>query len=213
MKKILRPILLAAALLLPSCVPSLNPLYTENDLVFDPALIGTWGEDTGKESWAFEKSGDKKYKLRQTDEHGRVAEFEAHLVKLKEQRFLDLFLVDPGADTEWKMNQHAAFGIILRPAHMFMKVRQIEPALQLAYLDPDWLKKYLEKNPKALRHEEVWNPSSDRNDKQILLTAETKDLQKFILQHAGEAFGKDDDDGLIRKEQAKPATPGVRPKP
>ena len=210
MKKILGPVIVAATLLLSSCVPSVNPLYTEKDLIFDPALLGTWGEDNGKESWTFEKSGDKKYKLLQKDERDRVAEFEVHLVKLKDQRFLDLYLIDPGAEEDWKVNQHAMFGMIVRPAHMFMKVRQIEPKLQIGYLNPDWLQEFLEKNPKALRHEKSPPPPKGGEHRSIFLTAETKDLQKFILQHAGEAFSDENKEGLSRREKAKAGAP-IRP--
>ena len=186
---------LCLALLLPACVPSVNPLYTEKDLVFDPALIGVWTQDHDKETWTFEKSGEKKYKLLQTDGEGRTAEFEIHLVKLNQRLFLDLYLIDPGMEKEWKMNQYAMFGLILRPAHMFMKVTQIEPALQISFLNPDWLKVFLAQNPRSIRHENVRAPSSQGNDEQILLTAETKDLQKFILKHVNDenAFGKSSD--------------------
>ena len=40
---------------LAGCIQTLHPLYTENDLTFDAALIGVWGEDNSKETWAFEK--------------------------------------------------------------------------------------------------------------------------------------------------------------
>ena len=39
----LQPIaMLGLALGLTGCVPSLQPLYTEKDTVFDPALVGVW---------------------------------------------------------------------------------------------------------------------------------------------------------------------------
>src|SRR5688572_2052421 len=33
------------------CVPSLNPLYTLKEVVFDPALIGSWSEEGS--TWTF----------------------------------------------------------------------------------------------------------------------------------------------------------------
>lgn len=49
--------------LLPACVPSMNPLYTAKDLVFDPALVGAWAPDGSKETWRFEQLGGKRYGL------------------------------------------------------------------------------------------------------------------------------------------------------
>ena len=60
MNKILLTLVLIALCSITGCIPtSINPLYTGQDLVFDPALIGVWSE-TGdsKETWAFEKAGD-----------------------------------------------------------------------------------------------------------------------------------------------------------
>ena len=184
-------LLIGLGLLLSGCVPSVNPLYTQNDIVFDPALLGAWGERDEKETWAFEKAGENKYKLRHTDREGRTAVFEVHLVKLQENLFLDLYLVDPGAENDLNMNQLAHFGMIVRPAHMFMKVTSLAPTLQIAVLDPDWLKEFLAKNPKAVRHEKRWAPTSGADSQEIVLTAETKALQQFILQHINDqkAFG------------------------
>ena len=35
---------LGLVVLLAGCFPSLHPLYTEEDLVYDSALVGTWTE-------------------------------------------------------------------------------------------------------------------------------------------------------------------------
>jgi hypothetical protein len=76
-------ILVLLALALAGCVPSWNPFYTENDLVFDPALAGAWrpveAKDASKEAWEFTKAGDKHYQLAQTDEEGQKAAFEVRL--------------------------------------------------------------------------------------------------------------------------------------
>jgi hypothetical protein len=193
-------------LVLASCVPSLNPLYTAKDLVFEEKLVGTWSQDA--ESWAFEKSGDKKYKLRQTDKEGRTGEFEVHLVNLRNHLFLDLLLVNPGAESEWKVNQYAAFGLIMRPGHMFMKVKQITPSLQISFMNPDWLKDYLQKNPKAIRHEQQ---GASGAAEQIILTADTKDLQTFILKHMDDEKAFGDFSDMTRKVEPASPQPEKRP--
>jgi hypothetical protein len=49
--------------------------------------------------------------------------------------------------------------------------------LKFATSDYDWLEKFLKENPKALAH----HVESGR----IILTADTRDLQKFVLKHLG----------------------------
>ncbi len=70
------------------------------------------------------------------------------------------------------------------PGHLLVRVWQLEPELKLALFDFDWLKKHLEKNPEALAHR--------TENGSILLTAETRALQKFVLKHLadGELFDK-----------------------
>jgi len=177
-------ILLLFALIFAGCVPSWSPLYTEEDLVFDPLLAGTWtpaqAEEGAKERWEFTKAGEKLYELQQTDEEGRKAGFEARLVKLKEHRFLDLYLTK--AEDGVKVNAWASFSLV--PAHLILKVEQIDPALKIAAMNPTWMKEFLEQHPDAIAHRVV----SGGN---IVLAASTSELQKFVLEHVNdrEFFG------------------------
>jgi hypothetical protein len=169
LKKTVTWALLSLLLMLTGCVPSLHPLYNAQDVIFDPALLGVWGEKDSQETWAFTKADAQAYKLIYTDEKNKRGEFIVHLVKVEDHLFLDLFPVEP----ELPQNEFYQ-GHLLR-AHTFMRVSQIEPTLRLACLDPDWLKNRLAKNPAAIRHEKV-------ND-EILLTASTPELQQFLLAH------------------------------
>ena len=83
------------------------------------------------------------------------------------------------------------------PGHLLVRVSLAQTNLQLALCNGDWLKKYLEKNPKAIAHR-------DDGDG-ITLTAETRDLQKFMLKHLGkdELFG--DYGEFARQTNAVPA--------
>src|SRR5947199_2886443 len=49
---------LALVVLMTGCVRSVNPIYTEGDLTFDPGLLGAWLEKDGKDIWIFEQAGD-----------------------------------------------------------------------------------------------------------------------------------------------------------
>ncbi|HKS38638.1 MAG TPA: hypothetical protein VJW76_15705, partial [Verrucomicrobiae bacterium] len=172
---------------------SLNPLYTDKDLLFEKALVGVWVEnDDSREAWAFERRGEKGYKLAYTVD-GKTGEFEAYLLKLGETLFLDLYPDDEGFK---EMNRNDFYKSHFLPAHTFAKVTQIEPTLQMAFLNPDWLKELVEQNPKAIRHE--------KNGDRIVLTASTKELQEFVLAHARtkNAFG--DEPANLKRIKSKP---------
>ena len=161
--------LLGFLLLLAGCVPSLHPLYTDQDVIFDQSALGVWAEDDSKETWALNRGGKKEYKLVHTDEDGKKGEFIAHLLKVEGRMFLDLYPVEP------ELRENDFYRDHLLRVHTFAAVLQIEPALRITYLDPDWLKKFLDKQPSALRHEKI-------ND-EVVITASPKELQKFLLTH------------------------------
>jgi hypothetical protein len=52
----------------------------------------------------------------------------------------------------------------------------------MAAMDYDWLAKLLEKDPAAVRHHLVSTDDEAKNA-QIVLTADTPELQKFVLRH------------------------------
>ena len=68
-------------------VPSIHPLYTDEDLVFEEELLGKWSD--GNDIWEFKKAEGKAYKMRFFN--GKEGQFEAHLVELDGVRFLDIF--------------------------------------------------------------------------------------------------------------------------
>lgn len=181
-------------LLLTACVPSVHPLYTERDLVQDPALVGSWTNISSSDHWAFEVAKGKSYQLVQTDGNGQVAVFNAHLLKLDGVLFLDVQVTDLKGGED-KLNEIAQLTLI--PGHLFFKVSELGQNLKLTVINPDWLGKLLEKSPKALAHV--------KTDDMFALTASTKELQRFFRKHLKnpEMFSDDPID-LKRATAAKP---------
>ena len=164
------------AALIGGCVPSWNALFTEKDLIFDEKLVGVFNGDDD-EVWEFAKDGDKKYKLTYTDKDGK-ATFDAHLLKIQNRQFLDVQLDEKGYEG-LKLNALAKLTMV--PARMFFRVDEMGGSLKLAAVNPDWLAKHLEKNPKAIAHL--------KKAEMLFFTAETKDLQIFVIKHVeGEAL-------------------------
>jgi hypothetical protein len=187
-------VIAAAALLLAACIPSINPFYTDKDVVFEKKLLGEWQEKEKADepqSWYFEEAKDKAYKLTVTEKEGKQGEFEAHLFKLKQEYFLDIFATEIGT------NVADLVKMSLIPGHLLLRISQFDPELKLAMTDVDWLDKYLKEHPKALAHH--------RDEDRIFLTAETADLQSFVLKHLGEdeLFGKPGE--MIRKAKKEGA--------
>jgi hypothetical protein len=181
-------------LILGGCVPSLHPLYLENDLVLEPTLLGTW--KVGDETWTFSEENKTQYKLVCINAGRKIGEYNIHMLKLHDQLFLDLFPVDLNEE------QDGFYLLHFVPSHSFLLVKQLQPDLKLAYFDPEWLREYLKSHPDAIRHEEVESGPNDG----IILTASTQDLQTFVLQHVHEAF-RDIDDMTPVKSNDVPIVP------
>jgi hypothetical protein len=176
MKNLPQIALLVFLLISTSCVQSLNPLYTEPDLIFDPALLGVWIDKESTETWELTKIEDKQYKLIHTDENGKKGEFVAHLLKIDGKTFLDLVPIDSGLSPNDFYKGH------FLATHSFILITQMGSTFQISYLEPDWLKNLLKENPQAIRHEKM--------EEKILLTASSKELQKILLANLNSAFSR-----------------------
>lgn len=180
----------AAAVLLSACIPSVNPFYRAQDLVYEPGLLGEW-QESGKtndiEVWKFEAGTNKAYKLTIYEPQNKAGQMAAHLFKIKDAYFLDLI----PADCKYDAQQAELVACAMFPGHLLAHVSQLQPELKLALFNFDWLQKYLESHPKALAHR--------REGDQILLTADTAALQRFVMAHLaqGELFNETGE--LVRK--------------
>jgi hypothetical protein len=187
------------AVIVGGCIPviSLHPLYTEKDVVVDKKLYGTWTDDPNspKTTWEFKSIDEPKnaYNLTFTDEDGKKGSFVAHLVKLQNRLFLDIFPGESPWEAEdpnkmnWPYNS-----LFLIPAHTFVKVDSIEPQLKLRLMLESNLEELLKENPSAVEHTSV----GDR----LVLTGSTKKLQEFILKYADDKKVFTDQVILSRKE-------------
>ena len=178
---ILPPVL---ALLLAACVPSLNPLYTSNQLVFDPGLEGTWVEKEGHNTWVIRKGEDKGYEIRYTED-GVPAGFEGQLVELGDHLFLDLYPAEPEIRNDFYK------GHLIR-AHTFGRIRREGDRMRVAMLDPDWLEPLLARKQVRLEHVRI--------EDDIVLAAPTAALQEFLLKHVTDPKAFSDPVELIRQK-------------
>ncbi|HEY2859830.1 MAG TPA: hypothetical protein VGJ21_15520 [Terracidiphilus sp.] len=172
MKKQLMTLGCASALLTGCIVTSVHPFYTAKDVTYDPALLGQWTNTQATDQrWTFEKQGENSYQL--TYFSGTAGEktnvVRACLFKVSGASFLDFIALDGPCEV---MPPPI-------PSHFVLRVYQVAPTLKMAALNNDWLRNVLDKDPKLIRHEML----GEKDDRQVVLTAETAELQDFLRKH------------------------------
>jgi len=70
------------------------------------------------------------------------------------------------------------------PPHYLLKVAQFEPTLKMEVLDYKWVSDLLDKQPGALSHIFEDPKPGEQGAGRLVLTANTAELQKFILKYA-----------------------------
>ncbi|HEX7714625.1 MAG TPA: hypothetical protein VF531_11460 [Bacillota bacterium] len=166
------------------CVPSLQPLYTDEDLVTDSRLDGLWleGEDltTGKakSTWNFQKITDKQAYEAILTQDGKTSRFSVHLVKLGGNLFMDTYPMEMNLESA---NEYYKMHFI--KGHIIARINFGEKnVLRVATLNYNWLARQYKDGKLTLPHEEVEN--------QIILTGSIHELQQFLKEHGDDAFGE-----------------------
>jgi hypothetical protein len=191
--KIILSIMLIGAFILPGCVYTLYPIYTEKDLVYDSKLEGIWGTPGSKDSWKFEnllQHGMAPYKnkaewekqeiiksqlinknsyLLTYTENGETRKMQANLDRLNDNLFLDIFPDDLNLKNKFFENQYV-------PVHTYAKIKINGDRIELSFFNTDLLNKLLEQNTIRIKHESLQYYK--------LITASTDELQKFVKKYA-----------------------------
>jgi hypothetical protein len=203
MKKI---ILLAAfafgLLILEGCLTTLHPIFTENDLVFDPRLTGNWKKtkdgsivsyrqatvkDLQSLSPALQHNANKVYLLQEKDAQNKTKTTHyAFLVKLGKYYYLDYY---PAGLTE---NQSADgfFTAHYIPMHSIYRVKfNGDHSFDLQQLDGGYLENLIKNKKIRLRHEVT-------EDGSYVITAPTEELQQYLVKYSDvpEAYGNDNNE-------------------
>ncbi len=153
-------------------VTSVYPFYFEKDVAFEQALVGDWkNADKPDEHWKFEQANGGGYRVT-GESQGHTTLFQGHVFKLHGQTFLDL------TSGGWKEDIQPE----PVPSHFLAHIVQLTPTVKLLPLRYDWLKELLAKDPKAIRHLAI-QTGEKPEDRRIVLTADTAELQRFIVKH------------------------------
>ena len=159
-------------------VPSIHPLYTKQDVIFNPELVGQWRDsEAGKSQWVFVQKEDKAYGLRITQEDKKVFVFTVYLLKVGDYHYLDLF-----PDTEDETNDSFLLKNML-PVHTFIRIKQLTPTLDVEVMNSEWLAKVLKESPALIKHEKMPVGEKEKEEYLTVLTAQPKELQAFLVKH------------------------------
>jgi hypothetical protein len=189
-------------------VTSVYPYYSDDTVVFDPALLGTWVGDEGRTTWTFTKDGDKAYRVVVEEEkssgpsHPGAAKLRsvllAHVFRMGSVSYLDAFPKEgpQGAgDSSWAS--------LMVETHFLAKIDVSGESLKVRALDLDAVRRALQGPSKRLaavaRQDDggVGPVSTATGTNPILLTAPTSQLQAFLREQADAVFERDG--GLMKK--------------
>lgn len=168
-----RLIAVCLVVLAAGCAPSLSPVYTEKDLVFEPGLLGTWSTEKPEDgTWMVEQKGGNAYTVRFT-EKGKTGACRGHLVRLGGMLVMDLF--PEGAEYEGLGDLTKVHTV---PTHTVNRIWIEGDTVRYATLDGDRLKDLSAAGELAIPHTQT--------DGKILLTARPAELQAFLVKHASD---------------------------
>ncbi len=170
------------------CITSVHPLFTDNELIFRPELIGTWRD--GNDILTFKDIDSTHYAI-QNIEDSDTTQLIGRLGKLGNHYFLDI-TIDPD---DKKVDD--LLGMYVFPVHMFFKVsfENDQLSMNAFAFSSDWLEKLIKERRIRIDHEV--------ENKQILLTTSTDELQEFVLKYANEPKAFDDNPSVYNRTITK----------
>jgi len=192
--RIILSVLLVAFFLQGCLVKSLHPFYTYRDIIYKKELLGQW-RDNDSATWEIKQHmrstgimkpevADQSYDIAFTDKNG-TSHFNAHLFRLENQFYLDFLPSEISCQ-----NDLAGFHLVA--THTLAKVDLSGGKISIQWYNEEWLVGLFNKNKIRIAHERVPYEADqkDQESMQVILTAQTEELQKFIIKYGNdpEAF-------------------------
>lgn len=191
-----------AFILVAGCIPppSLNPIFTDDDIIFDPDLIGNFIFEESE--WTFQKGSGNSYSLTIINEKDVPMVLVAYLGKINDNLFLDVYLDDTSISEEY-----SDLKIMVVPIHWFWKMKKTGSDWEMAIWNYDWFTAYIEEHPDAIQ---LWNLIDvDLNlqnywGPEFIITAPTREIQEFLIKCENiEGVSTKEDTFLLKRTDAK----------
>jgi hypothetical protein len=151
-------------------VGSIAPLVPSYDAQYDSLLVGAWQDSSGKDSAVITPLEPRGYLVVYTDDGGKIDHFRGVLGRVGSFRVLDLEPLLPEMGTS-----DITKSLLLR-LHAAVFVDAVGSELRFRLLEPDSLKRFLERRPRAIQHV--------IHDDNVVLTAPTAEVQRFMASYA-----------------------------
>jgi hypothetical protein len=155
-------------------LPSVEGLANKDNTVFDAAFVGSW--NAGDAVIIVQAGEEKSYRIHWLGTDGNkdtpeLVRMEGRLVRLGEQRILDLNAAEP-----------SAFSV---PCHVFLRIRPVKDGLKVQFVDSKWIREQAKSSGLA----------SFVSDGHPVLTVPAAQLSAFLVK-----FGFDEravDEGMM----------------
>jgi hypothetical protein len=180
---LLLTLLLLTLLMQPGCTYSTHPIFSEQDNVFDEALVGTWkAEGPMSEVGIFEVSRCETERnsyqvVLRNQADVKQGTFQLYLSHIGQRKFLTAKFERPSTE-EKNTDLSTATTWYLTYVIDQWEGGQINARL----LRGDWLAGQVKGNPGIVKHEWIVR-QGDSKKQDLLLTAATPELRDFILSH------------------------------
>ena len=200
-KSVSLAMILSLTILLNGCGPiaSFFPLYKADDKVFETGLVGTWKPEKADASnpddkdtrWTFAKSEDDNFYDFKWGDVGAKGGFlaKARLVRIGSTLFID-FEGDTGNKVMDSKDNMMPFPVM--SVHMMGRVWLEKDSLEIHFLKDDWVKERIKAGSFPLSH------LGEYGD--LILTASTDELRKFVQEHAEDKDALSDNYKFVRKK-------------
>ena len=174
------------------CVRSFEPVLSDDQVITNNDLLGRWNSTNNEREYFEITSGDNKtYKAVYHDEKGKTGKFIVRLGEIDDLIVAEVTPDEPGPEVSDTYRAH------LVPVYSFFILTEMEPDLVGKAMKADWFKKYIDEHPNELQ---VARPHGD-----VIISSPTKDIQKFIIKHMGDADAFEEVT-FVRPDTARPAT-------
>ncbi len=163
---ILFTVIVLAALCQGCLVPSIHPLYHEEDILPVNGIEGSWVEDDETNAWNFAALDDNTYRITYVED-GDTSVFSAVFLLLNE-KYLFMDAYPDGPD-----NLSDVYKMHLVAVHSFWRVNLSGDSLTISVLESDWLTRVIDSAGVTVNFEWLDND-------EVLLTASTDELQTWM---------------------------------
>jgi len=162
--------LIPALLLLPlgACVTSVNPIYTDDTLLEEPALVGTWAGSSG-DVLKILPGEDGSYAAAMIDQDGRASAWIARITRIGRLRWVD---AEPEPiPAAWSDDYRGAF----LPLHQIWILHRADSLLLLGSLNADSLEALLARDPASGGSLKLGSEAGN-----LVLTGSTAELRELL---------------------------------